>query len=530
MGAPRSTHSAATPPPGWISIFLLALIVGVFLVRALAVWQHTPVTHQDEVVILEPAIHWVQHGKYANPGLAEQIPVATPRHTLRNATGMNWPAYLWLQTAAAAVFGSDMWVRRSVDLALLAVAAVLLHRLAARISRVPLIATATTACFLLSFPVWFAVPGRPDVLGCSLGLGACLLVTRPASGGSRIAWNAVLTGLVLGFCAITHHTAAAIWVLTALVLATWTHGADHTVRSMAVVAVSALTAILTWPLSHASDLAFLRAAFGAMASIKSNLTHNFPAGLMGHADLLILRNPIVPATFLTSLPRLLTLPQGHRNLMLALFGVLAAAVLALSAWIEPANRGGHVSVWALACIIAALAASAIHRSARPARRSPTLALGCALWFAWVFLDQGGLLARHMLRPELREKHRLTRETLARHVGTNDAVLADSALFFDVPSLRRTAMWWHDRLSLTQFHWVASTLPEPVVVEHTDQLNNAITPGQATELREHFQLVERVPPFIWTGRRNRPDDFVMSSGLYLFRNTRADGQAPATDRP
>jgi hypothetical protein len=509
----------------WKLLSLLALLL---LVKLFSALEGYPPTWCDEIVYAEPAVNFVQNGRYAAPAIARQLETKGLKG-LDEHCFLSPPLGTYARVAMYELFGANQTGRRLTDWVFLVLTTTMLLWLLSRWVTPP--ATLLTGIIFVLDRIVADDFGRPDLLSLLFGLAALFFVTRqtnPAATEKSFFGQAYVVGLLIGLSGLCHQFGGVFWgVIVVAVQVARPEPRWRPVKIaqwLAFFVLGGLTAALFWLPQIATAPQAWHQQFFYMLDLKYHLAKSFAGSARVLAADTFGKNPAVCLFVAASV-----LAVKWRNAaQTRLRRVLMVCFLLLAVWrchsFEPYIRQYSIHFWAVICILFAFAfdewsawlkqrisSTWAHRFHNA---SIVLIILAGSLTTYVAIAEAFLLPFHETRNEITV---LLRE----NISPNDQVLVDAAFYYDVPARNKSIWYWSEKLDLSDYDVVVAPFPslEAVPVsdgKDRDQWNNCFSPEQAAVFRRDFKLIAQVPsiygvplaPHLYTPRIN---------GCYIYRN-------------
>lgn len=531
MGPPPAVQPAsgatANRLPRSVARVSLAVLGLLFLFKGAAVVVGWPATFIDEIAILEPAVRWARGEGFTLPCIATQMRIPGQSKTLADHAFDYPPMYAWAHLPAQLILGNSIYARRLTDLLILATLAAAFLATARHFCRVPVLPLFATACLLAGPTPWWASPGRPDPLGCALGLLALLAASRAGKG--HLAGNAMLAGFLCGASTLCHPFSGMFWsAATGLVL--WQGlPLSRGVAAMAWAVAGGIAGLALWLPVILQDPSFWWTHWRWRVNAKLTWLCIEPlTAVQVTLPMVVGWNP----WFLLAAAGVgVGWRRGPRRSLRLAFVILALLAFVYRIFsFEYYTSHYAVHFRALLMLVAALAISD-RWEIRPLPRWVTLPHFAGLAAAVVLLPP---LFRYGLKPSIgvfalpnTTKYAEVGSLLRATVRPSDRVLVHGRLYLETPSERKVLMFFHERLSLEDFD-VVITDARLTVAEHMDQWVDALTPLQASVLQGSFEPMGRVDPAS-AGFRLASRDFAESTvSAVVWRRQGTDSSAVQAD--
>jgi len=486
------SRAISSPGNALVNAVLCGLLALVFAFKFYCAVIGYPGSWCDEVICIEPAVHFTDTGSYAAPGIARQLAV-------RGMPGTDHAAYSYVPLGSYAripifyLIGDDLRARRIADCCLLVLATLSLFLvLKPWCSRLACLFGVNL--FILHSMLTDNV-GRPDNLSLALGLLAFAAWQRQS--GTTSLWAVVGMGFLVGLSGLAHQFGCVFWgsliVVAKLAQEGWTMDWRMLVRWLFWYGVGGLAGtVLPWLPQVALDPGtwWQQYAFG--------ITHKFLLGRNFWVSFWVLAADAVqnPVLFLI-LPAglwFLWLNTARRGRLLAVAAWLAVVIVWRCWSFEPSNPWYFVHFWALLCLMASLSIDRLlaGNASQPSGKTST-------WLVYAEVVAALLVG---LRAQCWPAGEVFFQSAARihvddvrllqaNVTKQECVLAAPQFYFDVPSTNKCLWMWCDQLDLNQFDVVVGTFQtkqQVQVVSSSDQWGDSLTPTQASIFMTNFELV------------------------------------------
>jgi hypothetical protein len=504
--------------------WLLAGLLAVWLAFRLAFgWAGYPGNNCDELIYVEPALNYVQTGKFSATGIAPQL-------IMKGVPGLEQQCFLaaplgtYLRVPVMQLFGTDLPARRIADslyyLLALGAFGTIVFRFCC-----PTLALATLLLFgQFRFIAWDA--GRPDLLALGLGLSAfslasgCFFSSDPAPRSKRI--TLLVAGVLVGLCGLAHPFGGIFWgfLITCVVLFLHTKywGWRQALESLCFLGAGAVIGASFWLPQILSAPELWQKQFFYMNQLKDQLHKDFWISAQG---LIITLRKNHTALLFTLLGCLLS----WRLLMrVNLWSLLLGGTFLLAVWeclrFECYNGNYAAQFWAVFCLCFAFGFQQVFRQAGVLFPALPWTLIARVAIVGLLLESTCVSYRYLVEKlgfHNRDGHQAAIQVIGKNLGAGDAVLVTPACYFEVPSTNKTAWYWAENLDLNQFDIIVSKSKNVPVALHCDQWgDNIFTPAQAAAFAG-FKLVAVIPP-VPTRLPGLPESLTPSTdSLYIFRN-------------